>query len=869
MSPSVCANKRVPAALRRSNATRSNPSLLGQSPTSQRSSLSPQHSSIGSIQEWNNRTEKTSRKASPARSMLSTDFATNILQPRTSPSTSTLLANHALLPLFYDYTEEFNNEEAQAPRETESARERVPPPPFLVEKTIHEDRKLSSESFHPDSIFTRGLAVKMEPGYDSRSSKEDIQNPLDKLRAENEDQMERTTNVTQDIIPLYLDRLSCDRILPTVSNNTVLSNSNIPTSIVDEASSEPSQGTILQIHINSTIQKMENVPEDFQPVEDCDLGDHKTGSLFGKRSSFRLSTLLPNFPSPPNRSVRVNRGVITTAHDQQAQNDQTDVYSRDLERQEYAVHETSPPGAQPLSLNEHVSLSSGQAQRDAAEVISQSLPSPQRNHTRSTRFKSIDHGLTDLPELITNFKAKNGSSQSRVILSESPTLQDIPPLSVIGRRQSSLFMDSRMALNKFRSEGDLRALKLRAERLVPHLYPEEQVTNSKAREKADWLPGPVIDERQLAKESFLRPGPPMLAPQPMSPARALRLKNSIPQLMKALPPVPRDFTYTLLHQGQSSSTGASLLSLEIDSKPAEQSRPQNIGLVPPFVPPAPQDQASNQVAQSCPTPLPSLRFKLKSRSFTKNRYPSPPSSRPWNLEESYHWAGQKSDVCLPFVTSKPLGIQRPSSFKLRASETFDEASGTVKFNPDAKECRAMSSLDLRHPKDLFTSSSNLSDVFRQVSRHFSSANTNTSVEAASPELYLASPLPTYPMSPTEVQSFFSDNSSQGQSHNGLRKRISNLRARFPHPYLLRSVGQINGNENAIQLSSRPTLNHRTSGLNEGSRQDVDEYGMPLTKSRHRGFKGTVSGWFTGARLAMGWHGKTHGDNEGWCLTIRR
>jgi hypothetical protein len=861
--------------LRRSNATRSNPSLLGHSPASQRSSLSPQHSSIGSIQDWSNRTEKTPRKASPARSTLSTDFATNIFQPRTSPSTSALLGKHVLLPLFYDYTEEFNTEEAL--RETEPARERVPLPPFLVEKTIHEDRKLSSESFHPNDSYTQGPAIELESGDISKSSKEEIQNPPDKPRTESEDQMERITNVTEDIIPLYLDRRSYDRILPTVTNNTVLLNPDSPTSIVNETSSlEPSQSSNLLIQLNLTIQRRNNAPEDFQPVEDCDPNDHndvrETGSLFDKRSSFRLSSLLPNFPNPPNRSVRVNKGVVTTAHGQRVPNDHANVYSQDLERQGYTVNEASPPGAQLLSLSEHVSLTSGQTQGDVAGVILQSLPSPKRKHIRSSRFYSIDHGLTDLADLITNFKAENGSSQSRVLLSDSPTLQDLPTLSAIRRRQSSLFMDSRMALNKFRSEGDLRAPKLKAERLVPHIYPEEQVTISKIRGKADGLTSPVTDARQFAMESFLRPDPPMLAPQPISPARALKLKNSIPQLMKALPPVPRDFTYPLLHKQSSSCnvpSGASLLSLEIDPKTTEKPRPQNIGLMPPFVTSAPQDQASNQVAQSRPIPPPPPRFKLKSRFFTKSRSPSPPSSRPWNLEESYPWVGQQSDIRLPSVTPKTLGLQRPSRFKLRATETSDDVSGTVKINSDAKGFRAMSSLDLRHPKDLFTSTSNLNDVFRQVSRQFGSGSTSASVEAASTEPYLASPVLTYPISPTEVRSFFSDNSSQVQSHNGLRKRISNLRARFPHPYLLRSVEQTNGNENAIQLNSRPILTRGISGLNDGSRQNVDEYGMPLTGSPHQGLKSKVSGWFKGVRLAMGWRGKTRDGDEGRCLAIHR
>ena len=212
-----------------------------------------------------------------------------------------------------------------------------------------------------------------------------------------------------------------------------------------------------------------------------------------------------------------------------------------------------------------------------------------------------------------------------------------------------------------------------------------------------------------------------------------------------------------------------------------------------------------------PLQPPKLRLKMKNTAAPP---PSPLTSRPWNLEESYPWSSQVNIGLRTGVPeAKPESIKQPK-FKLKITRASGSALGTVRINRESGESR--SGLNFRNPKDLFTPNTEIDNVFQKVGKHLhlrkgSSHSSRYSIEKKKgPTLPIpdhpagvqshgtdlnaatSSPLDTSPAfsaaqaSPTEVRSFFSENSSNANDRGSLRKRLSKLRAKIISPYIIKT-----------------------------------------------------------------------------------
>ena len=390
--------------------------------------------------------------------------------------------------------------------------------------------------------------------------------------------------------------------------------------------------------------------------------------------------------------------------------------------------------------------------------------------------------------------------------------------------------------------------------------------------------------RQISKRPLSGADSPLLAPKAVSPARVLRLKNSVPQLMKALPSVPRDSTFKSSslqrpspHQLPSTSPPKDLEHMKTSAE-IEQ-----IQIEATIIPKLPSQQDLDDIIDLEQTFSPP-KLRIKSRLFYSQRSHSPANSRPWNLDESYTWYGQQPTIRLSSLRSMIPGTQRGPKFKLRVTRASTSPSGTIRINPEAK-----SSIDLRSPKDLFTSSSNLSGIFRQVGRQFSSRKssavpgTNPGNGTQAPFMVLSStqvngnhghnpgllgplscPTAACPTSSIEVRSFFSADSSQIRGHNSLRKRISNLRARIPNPYTSRSPAHLNDSEawRGHITPYAPAMGRSRTNVNS---EQEDEFGMPIPSFRHQKLGSKVSGWFKDAGLAMRRRVKLRNDANVPCI----
>lgn len=866
--------------------------------------MSPRRTSIGSNKDLSRRLEPRSGRASPARSILGSDSASILSRSRPPNSSRATPGKQTSSPSYYDYTEEFNNDASH--RGKGPLREALPPPPFPIESTIHENRVLSSGS----PGYSNSFGAESEKDSDlqglSMLPDEKTTPSLEKPHVENcNDNMERSTNVTQDILPLYLDRRSPGRTALVSPQETHPDRANSASKdIIRSGSSDH----VLADRTNAqpAVDMEKSPPPASQDIEEYETGDQnditEIDSLSNRGSTFRMSTLLPSFPDPPNRPVRVNTEVIPAARSQRGL-----IIHPEEQAAEYESHENALPYAsiskasgKQLVSSPDALLTSTELQKGSSRPIPKNLTFTQLDHIRSSRFYSIDHGLTDLAQMITNFEAADRSSPSglpfsmskgaTVDLSTRP-LPPIPPHKVeeLGKTTSTegfdglpLATEPRLPLNKFRSEGDLKNLNVRRSRTVQTVHPEEEANCYSGT--GEWAGNSdlQVTDWQSTSNSFPRSDPPMLAPKPISPLRVLRLKESIPQLMKALPPIPRDeWPMVSTLQQKSSFDFSSQLAPQTKDLGFDNTVPKS-SLHDIETISAPRDLGAGTLAQeSHPSPA---KFKLKSRLFAPQRSLSPLGTRPWNLEESYPWAGKQPSIRLAPLPADDTGLQQVSQSRSNARNASIESCGTTRINPSGKDYRVINSLDLSNPKDLFTSAPGLSGMFHHVGKQLSnrkesaydsSVTATTSIpmnsgyeQNSSAEIPFASPITSHAMSPTEVRSFFSDNSSRARGHGSLRKRLSNLRARIPGS---RPATQSRDTVAGREQERMPGHEMDESRLSRSSTEGIDDYGMPATAILHHRLKSKVSGWFKEARMAIRRHRKLRNRNsdEVRCLPVHR
>lgn len=314
-----------------------------------------------------------------------------------------------------------------------------------------------------------------------------------------------------------------------------------------------------------------------------------------------------------------------------------------------------------------------------------------------------------------------------------------------------------------------------------------------------------IDELERFQVISTRSGP-TLIPQPISPAKMLRVKNSIPRLMKALPPLPG---YSPASESPFNPT-----IVPVEFEPFEFSRLTDARstLIEPFG----SENHSKQTAEACdPFPFnrgvckPKLKLKntaslssanhrrMRPVDFVQTDMPKPETSedRPSTSRGEYSTA--------PVKRRLPIRISRPT-----LGSVASEDNGTVKRRPKADKSSAVSELALSLPVDLFTASKGLeiADLNAGIcptevsclsdKEHTTVSMVNTSPivrnqQIASIEEDRGASLDTHmnvlhssnakagATAEDEMQSFFSD--SFIRPHRGLRKKLSNLKSRLIEP----------------------------------------------------------------------------------------
>lgn len=393
---------------------------------------------------------------------------------------------------------------------------------------------------------------------------------------------------------------------------------------------------------------------------------------------------------------------------------------------------------------------------------------------------------------------------------------------------------------------------------------------------------------------------PMLAPKPISPARQLKLKNSVPQLMKSLPKVPDSSTRGLTVPGTSTPLEVNipcrfsellpegkfepieecevvLSSIKksdthpcLEGKTVKKSSEQVRS-----VPTLAKEQEVEPIIEHHGSRLSPMKLKLKVRNPVVEKA-SFLELQDQKQNEKASWSGlQDNDIPL-VIQEEQNEDTKPVKLKLRLTRaTGSEPSGTIRVYNDSAD-QFINDLNIPRQKDLFTPNTGLDNIFRQVSRHLHSrkpsANSDqhlgddaiemmpsqipASMYLSPPSLDSSVPASGGLPSPTDARSFFSDDSSHRNGSHGLRKRISNFRARVGVPYAARngsySCDDIVWRDQSGAIGQSPLAAKSVANLNATRASFIESPNPRRAEHKlhaHR-FRAKVSEWFRGARAAI-------------------
>lgn len=258
-------------------------------------------------------------------------------------------------------------------------------------------------------------------------------------------------------------------------------------------------------------------------------------------------------------------------------------------------------------------------------------------------------------------------------------------------------------------------------------------------------------------------------------------KRSHAEAMKKLPPLPRNSSFrAFMPPNPSRATqlpcAFSPLVLARDDATLTANMEPSLGAL------TEQDSHSDIEEESV-----APRYKLKMRP-NRASTASPAESRPWNLDASYPWSSQPSQVDLRLPEPSRLyqqPVKKSPRFRLKITRASLLNEGTVRVQREAASPETNTTQQASKPIDLFRSLT----FGRRAKSHLSEMGTNSNgslskklrigeaVDGRLPMFGNANFIPSLPaLQFNEARSFFSDDSSQKLRKGSLRKRLSYLKA---------------------------------------------------------------------------------------------
>lgn len=842
--------------------------------------------------DWQRRHGPASVSTSPARSTLSLSSTVNLYQAALPLSATTTPGNiPPPSPLYYDYTEDFDIDDYNQPEVLD------PPPQFRIEKTIPEDRPLSSgwqPNGTPDDFsLKRGFIYNRQPSFSTPSKAQ-------KLPQSSRDSFPDTTGGGKLFEAVDSGDSNTDPVHDTLTENPAsesrdkkvirlsrlgLGAQELNSHVEEAFGLIPSPSFEILIpgdHESRNQRRSSQIPiSDGYNSYEADGVDGETELSSARVSSFSLNSHLRQHPPSLDAntlgtvfSSREDTGTVGIGLGDSGTVQSGTVIIDPSQSQDFAV-----------SLPEKRATILPITQRSSSPEDEQDILSHATSNARN--IADIDQLLLSLDQSGGNYNnqpqrgAQHTNVKSQPVLSASLSLHKISSGHHMKPRLSSNRQpgkhESRHGLSQQSKEwNNLRIGGRRMEAATIPSYGETDVPNF---------------SHQIPRKLMSRSESPMLAPKPISPARQLKLKNSVPQLMKALPPLPPEQSVRTVTPPLKLSSSEGLPCRFSPLIPVTRSLPadetgepytnQCLGQI--VVPTLPTkfdlsllDTALKNPEEGNTTSSPP-KLKLKLRS--SGALTSSSDGRPQILEENYLFPSHNPHLGLPsIVQDNRTSHPKPPKFKLKITRASNSTLGTVRINRESSsDSKFSTGLHLPSPKDLFTPNIGIDGIFRQVSRHIHSRRESVYSNHVSPpdspvssapdqttEKYILKPASsdaqtssassTGPGSLPDGRSYFSDDSCNIYGLHNIRKRLTNLRARISIPYKSRigsrSFDDIAWRKRNETLHPPPAATSHLQLPSTGMGVEVRHTRRLTEKLRTQKLRFKVSKWFKGARSAI-------------------
>ncbi|KAE9381778.1 hypothetical protein N431DRAFT_551813 [Stipitochalara longipes BDJ] len=896
---SLYAQKRKPPLSLRQDANRSTPSLLSQ-PSPPRQSPSPGvRKSDGNIaQDWSRKMNgSASGNTSPARSTLSFASTVNLYTSASGTSNTTIPGKLApSSPLYYDYTEDFEIDDYLQAAESLGS-----PPLFSIDKTIHEERPaiaeryISTESRMRRSRNSVRPPSSLSPTPATPKPLENTQNCKDELLTEGQYEScqpplgGRYTSVQQD------DRRIDNKVVKLsglgygaqeLSTRVETAFGLLPAGSFEVSVPRPELEAVTSGDLSGEVPEVcENLTPERQPMASF---PQRPNAHPPRLSSLPLARRPPRCEASAASNTELNVNILSHAS----------------------------PTSNHL-LGAFTSLTSP-TRSDEVELAQGSTPTPassssQNRFHSSSGYKPIDMGFSGLTDLIKTLKESNRGRNSEMVQPVF-TASGNPPISTPSLPNGSMLHNQNINHTQAPFVSSFNGPDAK------DFHGSTQVSPSKRSQAyGGFRKGEISTlatyvgfksanfNGQMTIQTIPRFESPMLAPKPISPARQLKLKNSVPLLMKTLPPLPPEPTvdpispvsaFDFFDNEMPYCFSPLLPELSTDT-PVQEIRHESDKAIPCPRPPVPlkeeklnapinsesgsgevviMEEQATSISSAMPQPLPRLKLKMKSCTTLRPLYPSSPDLWVGDCTYPSLTLGPKSPLAGVLQSEKPVNA-KPPKFKLKITRASSSSFGTVRVNRDSGESKPVTGFHLRNHKDLFTSTAGIDHIFRQVGQHLHSRKaseaSNIGSESGPPLSPMVSPnahitlnkasvttkleVPGLhsitPVSSHEARSVFSDDSSHMQSHSSVRDRISHLRARIAFPYA-RGIGSQsfddltwtdrNRSEAAAPATQRPASNPHSRSKSTESRP-LRHFADRVHRYRLRE---KVKGWLKEARLVI-------------------
>lgn len=723
-------------------------------------------------------------------------------------------------PTFYDYTEEFDVNDSIGLEHANQS------PLFKLDRTIPEDRPLSVESAN--------FALELLP-----ASPYDVDDYVRLF----DDPIAEETSLETAIIPVEISKASTPRSFALAYDDTSVG--------VNDPSIPLGTLQILPFRTSMSSQSAANAPGSSQVQLTDEI--HQVIALEATPRQLVVS-------EAHQKAIQIIGAENTT--DSSSAYDESDCVHLSefpMPPQQFSPDSTPrnlPHSQVDLCLEIQSTPRLHRKNKQASVVPSSSdglgMTFPIRSGTTNrrshgSRIYSLDPSLMDLADLVRRFEAANSKHNHLMELgqlehdldSKTYPADNLLGSPHLGRPRSAQIDD---CLGYVELVAGMEEEKI--EHNHTHMHSEHLMPRPEPFLKQDDA-GEAATEPQIPRRISTRSGSPMFAPKPISPVRP-----SVPQLMKALPPLPIEYA------------ASSTWQLE----PVTDSRH--------FM-----RQATVMVTDSAVT-YPRLKLRSKgSKSQHKLTH-----SRPWNSDDDYPWASDEQELEAP-TTSVHLNMNtgRHTKLKLRVNRescASTDTEGTVRINRNPGTELSSTLQPPREAVDLFTPGLCFENIIRHISKNFQprklsfntvstsgqsfdphlshlEARISSEVRANCTNLKPEARLITTAPSVFEFQSFFSEASSTHKRQQRLRKRISNLRARMVtthagRPRPARSYDDLTWRSRKVPLvnvaphTARSFPDLRSPIL----RMDAREEATDERKHHQAKLRSKLADWLRGARSAF-------------------